>query len=270
MPGSPCVDTGIQDTILWYNTTYYHEPMIVPRMTYSGSAPDMGASNAYTGIPYFVRGPVKFKGYRLLGPEEDGYPVKIILQNLDTVHVVENISASIETEHSCIDRIEDSRLNFGDIPPGDKKESEEACIFILNSDCIQETDIDVALKIRIYWNNIYFWQDSSRIEDSTFVRIIVNLHGESEPVLRQFELAKNYPNPFNPSTMISYQLPKTSNVELFVYNLLGQKVATLVSKKQQAGRYNVQWDASRFASGVYYYRIEAGKFQDVKKMILLR
>jgi predicted outer membrane repeat protein len=274
MPGSPCVDTGVQDTLLLYNIIGGQDSMIVPRMTYSGSAPDMGASNAYTGIPYFVRGPVKFKGYRLLGREEDGYPVKIILQNLDTLHMVENISADIETEHSCIDRIDYSWLNFGDIPPGDEKESEDACIFFLNSDCIQETDIDVALKIRIYWNNIYFWQDSSRIEDSTFVRIIVNLHGESEPVPKQFELSQNYPNPFNPRTIINYELPSTSQVELSIYNLIGQKVVTLVSGKQQAGKHQIEWDASGFASGVYFYRLNAkSKTQSVvqtRKLVLLK
>jgi flagellar hook assembly protein FlgD len=61
-----------------------------------------------------------------------------------------------------------------------------------------------------------------------------------------------------------------SDVELSIYNLLGQKIATLVNERRQAGDHQVEWDASGFASGVYYYRIEAGEFQDVKKMILLR
>jgi flagellar hook assembly protein FlgD len=59
-------------------------------------------------------------------------------------------------------------------------------------------------------------------------------------------------------------------VELSVYNLLGQKVATLVSENQNAGYHQVEWDASGFAGGIYYYRIEAGEFQDVKKMILIK
>ena len=85
-----------------------------------------------------------------------------------------------------------------------------------------------------------------------------------------FSLSQNYPNPFNPTTKINYELPMTNYVNLSVYNLLGQEVITLVDEKQNAGYYQVQWDASRFASGVYYYRIEAGEFVDVKKMILLR
>ena len=85
-----------------------------------------------------------------------------------------------------------------------------------------------------------------------------------------FELAQNYPNPFNPTTAIGYQLSAVSQVDLSVYNLLGQKVATLVDKKQNAGRYQIEWDAGDFASGVYYYQLVAGEFREVKKMILLR
>jgi predicted GH43/DUF377 family glycosyl hydrolase len=87
---------------------------------------------------------------------------------------------------------------------------------------------------------------------------------------RRFFLSKNYPNPFNPTTIINYELPITNDVELSIYNLIGQKVTTLVSGKKNAGYHQVEWDASGFASGVYYYRIEAGEFRDVKKMILIR
>jgi hypothetical protein len=90
-------------------------------------------------------------------------------------------------------------------------------------------------------------------------------------------LHQNYPNPFNPKTIINYELPITKYVELSIYNLLGQKVATLVSQKQKAGSHQVEWDASGFGSGVYYYRIEVidlagrtGEFVDVKKMILTK
>ena len=86
----------------------------------------------------------------------------------------------------------------------------------------------------------------------------------------KYSLSQNYPNPFNPKTVISYQLPKSSDVELSIYNLLGQKVATLVNKKQAVGSYMVEWDASGFATGVYYYRIEASDFQQVKKMVLIK
>jgi photosystem II stability/assembly factor-like uncharacterized protein len=87
----------------------------------------------------------------------------------------------------------------------------------------------------------------------------------------KFSLSQNYPNPFNPKTVISYQLPVISDVELSIFNLLGQKMATLVSKKQSAGYHQIDWDASGFASGVYYYQLhtDAG-FTQTRKMILLR
>jgi hypothetical protein len=87
---------------------------------------------------------------------------------------------------------------------------------------------------------------------------------------KAFFLSQNYPNPFNPTTKINYELPITNYVNLSVYNLLGQKVVILVDEKQNAGSYQVEWDGSGYASGIYYYKIKAGDFQDVKKMILLR
>jgi hypothetical protein len=86
----------------------------------------------------------------------------------------------------------------------------------------------------------------------------------------QFELFQNYPNPFNPLTAIGYRLSAVSDVELSIYNNLGQKVVTLVSDRQSAGVHKVEWDAGHLASGVYYYQIIAGDFRSVKKMILIR
>ncbi len=85
-----------------------------------------------------------------------------------------------------------------------------------------------------------------------------------------YKLYQNHPNPFNPVTIISWQLGSASEVELSVYNLRGQKVAFLVSEKLPAGHHQVEWDASNFASGMYYYKIDAGEFQQIKKMVLIR
>ncbi len=85
-----------------------------------------------------------------------------------------------------------------------------------------------------------------------------------------FKLNQNHPNPFNPKTVISYQLPVSSEVELNIYNILGHKVVTLVSKKQPAGSYEVGFNGQNLSSGVYLYRIQAGEWQEVKKMVLLK
>ena len=85
-----------------------------------------------------------------------------------------------------------------------------------------------------------------------------------------FILEQNRPNPFNPTTVIGYQLSALNNVQLSIYNLLGQRVVTLVNERQPAGIYTVEWNATGFASGVYYYSFEVGEFRSVRKMVLVR
>ena len=86
----------------------------------------------------------------------------------------------------------------------------------------------------------------------------------------RFALQQNYPNPFNPTTTIEFSLPQLGFVTLKIYNILGEEVATLVSEKLMAGEYKYDWDASGLASGVYLYRMVAGDFVQVKKMILMK
>ncbi len=89
-------------------------------------------------------------------------------------------------------------------------------------------------------------------------------------VPRLFEIRQNYPNPFNPTTKINYELSITNYVGLSVYNTLGQKVRTLVNRRQTAGTYSVSFDASALSGGVYYYKFTAGTFVQVHKMLLLK
>ncbi|MBE0570719.1 MAG: T9SS type A sorting domain-containing protein [Ignavibacteriaceae bacterium] len=93
---------------------------------------------------------------------------------------------------------------------------------------------------------------------------------QKELIPTEYTLYQNYPNPFNPVTTIKYDLPHTSDVSLIIYDILGRKIKELVNTKQQAGRYEVQFDASSLASGVYIYQLIAEKFISSKKMILLK
>ncbi len=86
----------------------------------------------------------------------------------------------------------------------------------------------------------------------------------------KFALEQNFPNPFNPSTTLRYSVPKAGVVTLKVYNVLGQEVETLVNQQQVAGTYSVTFNASRLASGVYFYRLSTGSYNAVKKMLLLK
>jgi len=90
-----------------------------------------------------------------------------------------------------------------------------------------------------------------------------------------YSLSQNYPNPFNPSTVIKYSIPvnvksEMSDVKLVVYDILGKEIAILVNENQESGNYEIEFNASHFASGVYFYRLQNGNFTETKKMILLR
>ncbi len=93
---------------------------------------------------------------------------------------------------------------------------------------------------------------------------------EKSQNLKEFSLIQNFPNPFNPSTMISYQIPTSGLVTLKVYDILGKEVATLVNEEKNAGMYEVKFDASKLSSGMYICRLNAGNNIQTKKMILMK
>jgi len=93
---------------------------------------------------------------------------------------------------------------------------------------------------------------------------------ESVEIPEIFSLSQNYPNPFNPTTVIKYSIPEVTNVKLKVFDMLGREIITLVNKEQNAGVYNVQFNAANLSSGVYFYRFEAGSFTASKKLLLLK
>lgn len=101
---------------------------------------------------------------------------------------------------------------------------------------------------------------------------MVGVNTASNSIPEKFNLYQNYPNPFNPNTIINYELPVSSNVELKVYNVLGNEIATIVNEKQNAGSYNYQFSTVNYqlSSGIYYYTLKTENFTDTKKMILIK
>jgi len=96
----------------------------------------------------------------------------------------------------------------------------------------------------------------------------VNVDVTSLPV--QFVLAQNYPNPFNPSTTIKFSIPQSSNVTLKIFNTLGQEVSTLINQNMESGLHTINFDASQLNSGIYFYRLDADQFSQVRKMTLIK
>ncbi len=115
------------------------------------------------------------------------------------------------------------------------------------------------------FNHSMFFDDIAvmRLDIPTNIYHQANLPGK-------LRLWQNHPNPFNPSTKIKFTLPKSENVKIEVYNIMGQKIVTLLDKLVSAGYHEVEFNGQNLFSGIYWYRIEAGNFQDVKKMILLK
>jgi hypothetical protein len=120
----------------------------------------------------------------------------------------------------------------------------------------------VRAKNEIGWGIFSVWFKFTTIGTS-------NITGNSE-LPKEFRLYNNYPNPFNPTTKIKFDIPKSSYVKLIIYDVLGREITTLVNEKLNAGRYEVDWNGSGYPSGVYFYKLRTDEFTDVKKMVLLK
>ena len=128
---------------------------------------------------------------------------------------------------------------------------------------VDETNVYVGLAGTVDMGTVGFW-------NVPLSEIVNGIEYSGNPLSSDYTLNQNYPNPFNPITIIYYSLPVSDQIDLSVFNILGQKVATLVNKKQAAGTYNVEFNASNLASGIYIYKLKTASFEKSKKMILLR
>jgi hypothetical protein len=108
-----------------------------------------------------------------------------------------------------------------------------------------------------------------------FANVTIGIGTISNEVPTRFSLEQNYPNPFNPKTKIKFSLPSVGqrhafDVHLIIYDILGREVAVPVNQKMNPGKYEIDWDGTNFASGVYFYKLEASSFVQTKKMVLIK
>jgi len=205
-------------------------------------------------IPYLLDDSVANPG--------DVLSFKILLKNEGETAQANIVEARLTSTDDRITIVNHSS-NYNDIAAGTTMESHRGYSLIISEDFHRDTVI--YLPLEILSNGTHFWTDSVRLDVVTSIDICQNF------VPLTFSLEQNYPNPFNPRTMINYQLPVTSSIDLSIYNLAGQKVATLVSENQNAGHHQVEWDASEFASGVYYYRLSTSSgFVQTRKLVLIK
>jgi hypothetical protein len=252
---------------LWGN--FYHSP---DEQSYNISVvtwdSTKGTSHTISNAAWFTSiGPVSFDGWTpyilddSLPNPGDILSFKLYLKNDGHTKKATNVAVRICTNEPMV-TVHNRYSTFPDIGVGERVESDLGLSLVVSPEIYADTT--VYIKFYISSNKHEFWSDSIQLD------IITTIDKSSIKIPARFSLSQNYPNPFNPKTIINYELQITNDVELSVYNLIGQKVTTLVSEKQRAGHHQAEWDASGFASGIYYYRIKAGEFQDVKKMILLR
>ncbi|MGA2668706.1 MAG: T9SS type A sorting domain-containing protein [Ignavibacteria bacterium] len=103
-----------------------------------------------------------------------------------------------------------------------------------------------------------------------FTTLMTGINILSTKIPNSFSLSQNYPNPFNPKTIINFQLPIINNVKLIIYNVLGHEVAVLLNQQLQPGTYEVEWDATNFPSGMYFYKLTTDSFNESKRMMLIK
>jgi hypothetical protein len=132
--------------------------------------------------------------------------------------------------------------------------------FTRSGDMVEVTAVDSnAANNGIIQTNGVIWRSSK----------IVGVNTEDQ-MPTEYSLSQNYPNPFNPTTTIRFHIPNFSFVNLKVYDFLGSEVATLVNEEKPTGSYEIKFDASQLSSGIYFYKLQAGKYTETKKMILLK
>jgi photosystem II stability/assembly factor-like uncharacterized protein len=121
-----------------------------------------------------------------------------------------------------------------------------------------------------YYQRIKAWVGASGGKVWFTAPLIVTGVNNNNETAVEYILEQNYPNPFNPKTIINYQLAMSSDVRLIIYDAIGRELAALLNQKQSAGKYEIEWNASNYPSGVYFYKLTAGAFSEVRKMVLIK
>jgi len=221
---------------------------------------------------YFTSiGPIVFDHYEITSSDTIPNPgdyrkFKFILRNNGLSSTAKSITSSLISLDTLASFIPGITHIYNDIAADTISMSTTSQYIRFNKNC--PDSVYAKFRMDIASDGFVFWSDTF----SVFVTHEPEaISGNNQNKPKQFALFQNYPNPFNPVTSIEYQVARASQVDLSIYNILGQKVATLVSEKQPVGNYKVEWDASGFASGIYLYRLETNqRFMSTNKLVLLR
>ncbi len=220
---------------------------------------------------YTTAGPVKAISYDLEMLSGDKYVIKNIeLKNFSDEAKINQLSVTVKSKNNLGVNVLNSGIPFGNLDPAQSRLRESGIAFEVDNNV---DELELVLEIRS--NKTVYWSQSI-VFDPVGVE-------EEENIPTEYALNQNYPNPFNPSTTIKYSIPNVetlghASVRLVVYDILGKEVATLVNENQNPGYYEVEFDASKMATGIYIYELQAGastssatnSFVETKKMLMIK
>jgi hypothetical protein len=251
--GYYCIYTGTGNSISVTNTTGNTE-YTIQAFEYNGtSGSEQYNTGTSTGNPHTQTSlPVELTSF-IASIEENS--VKL---NWSTITEVNNYGFYVE-------RRKENEQNFyevkdGFIPGHGSTLEPQSYSFVDNT----------ITEVGTYYYRLRQVDNDGLLNYSSPISVTISTLGVDEQLPLTYKLEQNYPNPFNPVTTIKYSLPSKSFVSLKVYNLLGNEVATLVNSYQDEGYKNVKFDGSNLSSGIYIYKIKAGNYSEVKRMLLVR
>ncbi len=236
---------------------------------------DLETGFTRNGLNWFItdrfttKGPVIVESYEIISPDTvpnhgDRLSYRLTLKNGGQTATATNVTTNLKSLDSCATISGFPDRPYGDIAPGTTALHSGSHSIIFSDTLIGcSNPMTTQILVEISSDGQVFWYDTLDI-------VVAEIEDYKIKLPKTFALHQNYPNPFNPKTKIKFALPKPENIIINVYNTLGQRVETLLNRRLQAGNHEVEFNAENLSSGVYLYRIEAGEFQDVKKMILLR
>jgi len=212
-------------------------------------------------LPEYTKiGDKQYHHYKINLPSEQN-TLQIILDGDDNYEFnlflnKDNFALAGEADYEMVESGADKEMQLDGLPPGEYYIGVKCVNTVMSVTSIYIGDLSVL-------NGVKYSITASWNEELT--NEIASVSQPCEYILNQ-----NYPNPFNPSTTISYELPKSSYVMVSIFDVCGHLIETLINSNQTAGKYQVQWNASGYSTGMYFYLIETPEFQQVRKMILMK
>ena len=223
-------------------------------------------TNIYFKSPDILRfttaGPIKLDSLPFGSISGFRYGFKPYLKNAGTVQGITNIKLRLTSNDPWITNINPAERNYGNLLPGQSYGGLQ--IFTVTYDSASFPGY-FNLRFSVSSDGWSYWEI-----DTTIIVKPLDVEEEITEVPTEFLLSQNFPNPFNPSTKINWQMPARSQVTLKVYDVLGNEIVTLVNEEKEAGYHSIDFNASDLPSGVYFYKLTAGNFISTRKMLLLK